>query len=119
MEATLSPEALSKSLLSRHQQLQADLANQIKNLPDNHKIKRMDTPANVFIISYQNLESNLSPEYYDFKLQYQHISEMIKHIPPHRVEPFIGELAMSSKYHDDVKKYLIALWKGYDESSDN
>lgn len=32
MEATLSPEALSKSLLSRHAQLQTDLANQIKNL---------------------------------------------------------------------------------------
>lgn len=51
MEATLSPEALSKSLLSRHAQLQTDLANQIKNLPDNPKIKRMNTPTGVFIIS--------------------------------------------------------------------
>lgn len=111
MEATLSPEALSKSLLSRHAQLQTDLANQIKNLPDNPKIKRMNTPTGVFIISYQNLENNLSPEYYDFKIQYQQISEMIQHIPPHKVERFIGELTMSTHYHDNVKKHLITLWK--------
>lgn len=112
MNASPSPEALSKSLISRHVQLQNDLAKKILQLPDNQKIKRMDTPTKVFILSYQNLESNLSPEYYDFKIQYQQISEMIKHIPPHKVERFIGELTMSPRYHDDVKKHLISLWKG-------
>lgn len=112
MNASLSPKALSKSLLSRYSQLQEELSNHIRNLPDNPKIKRMNTPTSVFILNYQNLENNLSPEYYDFKIQYQQISEMIKHIPPHKVERFIGEITMSNRYHDDVKKHLISLWNG-------
>ncbi len=43
----------------------------IKNLPDNPKIKRLN--SNCFTINKNDLDDNLSPYYYDFKYQYKMI----------------------------------------------
>lgn len=113
--ATISPEALSQSLLSRYQNLQNNLATLIQQLPDNPSITRIGgANSKIFTIQYSQLQrkSCLSPFFYDYKTQYQQIAELIKFIPLNRLERFIGEICSSSAYHDDVKRNLINLWKG-------
>lgn len=56
-----------------------DLRNKIQSLPDNSKISRLKSGA--FTISSKDIFASkgtvLSPSYYDFKLQYKYLSEVI------------------------------------------
>ena len=54
------------------------IANMIQSLPDNPDIHRMEGAPNCFVMSSRNLNpKSFSPFYYDFKLQYKKLIEII------------------------------------------
>lgn len=54
------------------------IISNIKDIPDNSKIKRMSKNPHCFILNFKDLENNWSPEYYDSKFQAQTIIKIIK-----------------------------------------
>lgn len=58
--------------------LKQDLTDKIRSLPDNPKIHRVKGNPHCFIMGSKDLGSIWSPEYHDFKHQYEVIIEMIE-----------------------------------------
>lgn len=95
------------------------LEDKIKSLPENDKIKRVS--KNAFIMNSKHLLNTCwSPEFYDFKFQYEKIIEKLKSIDPLRIKEtleqivtneFIGKASEPyqnrTRIHPQVIKYLI------------
>lgn len=60
------------------QNLKDDLIAKIRDLPDNPKIHRVKESPHCFIMRFKDLGDCWSPEYHDFKYQYEVIIEMIE-----------------------------------------
>lgn len=64
-------------ILNSQSQLVTELENLIRGLPDNNKITRLGN--NCFTIRHSDLSDSLilSPEYYDFKVQYEKLIKIV------------------------------------------
>lgn len=66
------------NILKQIEDLKNSIADNINQMPDNPKIKRLSTNPHCFIVNSKDLEDNLSAEYYDTKYQAKMIIEIIK-----------------------------------------
>lgn len=71
-----------KEEIKRHKSVIDDLINclkeQILKLPDNPDIKRLsDSGPSCFVVNFSKLHDNWSPEYYDFKKQYEVLVDVL------------------------------------------
>ncbi len=86
--------------------LENNLRNAISNLPDNPKIIRQSKTC--FIIGAKDLSpENWTPEYYDFKIQYKKIVELIGRTPVHKIDDVLVKLAKTgvighTNYHNRI-----------------
>lgn len=68
-----------KELVEKIESVKVELKNKIESLPDNTRINRLG--AGSFTISSKDIFASegivLTPSYYDFKLQYKYLSEVI------------------------------------------
>jgi len=67
-----------QEILQQMENFKQQIVDNIENIPDNPKIKRMGESKNCFIIRSKDLENNWSPEYYDSKYQAQVIIKLIQ-----------------------------------------
>jgi hypothetical protein len=106
---TTQTKVLYKSLLQRADRLKKYLSQQVTSLPDNHLNY---TAANCFIISSSVLERGrcLSPEYYNFRVQYKRISEKIQKAKIENLDSCILSILTDSRYHPTVQQSLASLW---------
>ncbi len=70
-------------IIKQIQHLKKKLYDSINELPDNPKINRLNGNCFTIMSSDLSVDKVLSPEYYDFKLQYR---EIIKCIDKSRIE---------------------------------
>jgi len=54
-------------ILKQIEDFKQSIIDNVENIPDNLKTKRLNESTNCFIFSFKDLENNWSPEYYDSK----------------------------------------------------
>lgn len=75
------------------------IANMIQSLPDNPDIHRMEGAPNCFVMSSRNLNpKSFSPFYYDFKLQYKKLIEIIDTANPIDISRTIETILRQGSY---------------------
>ncbi len=93
----------------------------LASAPDNPKIHRLDSRC--FVLRFKDLGSNWSPEYHDWRSQYQYISDLFT---THSLGTALrlvvivirkGKLRIPSERHTkyfapEVRKYLRSLYVG-------
>jgi hypothetical protein len=95
------------------------IRQKIQSLPDNPNIKRIPGTSNCFTMKIseilKDIDSTLSPEYYDFKYQYKIISKKIKNVTITGIENIIKKWIKEGyirdnehrmKLHPQVIEYL-------------
>jgi len=61
-------------LAKKIEAVKAAIVDSIRSLPDNPNIKRFGGKEKCFIMKFKHLEEKWTPEYYDFKYQYDLIA---------------------------------------------
>lgn len=105
-----------RELLKKIDGMKRKVQDLIKNLPQNLDIK----PAGKgFTMSLSNLseERVLSPEFYDFKHQYEMINKIIEGTPAPSLEIKIKTILkegriLNYKLHPDVIESIKIIWEG-------
>lgn len=114
--------AVSFSEISNQiKKLKQELITQIQELPDNPKINRVAESPRCFIIMSSDMDNNWSPEYHDFKTQYEKIVEKIETSTIENVEKLMKLIIEDGKikesngqyfvFHPDVRKFVSDLIK--------
>ena len=87
------------------------LCEEIQQLPDNPDIERISESVKCFIIKSSNLSrnTNLTPFYYDFKVQYQRIIEEIKKRTFEKVIEFMNGIIQKGYFRDSSSKYICTF----------
>lgn len=115
-EEDLDPVMTIRELLKKIDWMKEKVQDLIKDLPQNPNIK----PAGKgFTMSSSNLskERVLSPEYYDYKHQYEMINKIIEGTPAptldHRIKTILKEgRILNYKLHPDVIESIRIIWEG-------
>lgn len=80
-----------------------ELKDMVNSLPDNDKIKRINSRC--FIVKSSDLGDNWTPFYHDFKLQYQHICDIINERTPETIIKILKEIIETGKYRDTKQNW--------------
>ena len=105
------------SILSQIEQFKKEVIAKVEKMPDNPKIRRINSCSSCYIINSSDLENNWSPEYYDNKYQAQVIVSLIKEKKnPESILKMFEEIVNEGTYritpnhrmhfNNQVRKYL-------------
>lgn len=72
--------------------LKEDLITKIRDLPDNPKIHRAKENSHCFVMKFSDLGDCWSPEYHDFKHQYEVLIEMIEKREIKQIKALFGQI---------------------------
>lgn len=121
-----------KEEIKRYKSAINDLINglkkQILELPDNPNIKRISDSPHCFTVNFSQLHDNWSPEYYDFKKQYEVLVDVLFKSEPEKVLSRLEQILRDSsvkftengvsrvfRFHPTVMKNVMELgnyrWK--------
>lgn len=67
-----------KEILQQMEDLKQQIIDNVREIPDNPKIKRISDKPSCFIVNFKDLGDNWSPEYHDSKYQTKTIINIIK-----------------------------------------
>jgi len=86
-----------------------DLRKSILSLPENQKIKVLSNKPRCFVMNFSDLDSrDWTPEYYNFKKQYQAICREIRKKEFKQIIPFLKNIIKTGK----MKKVEFHYWWG-------
>lgn len=112
--------AISFSKISSQiEQLKQELIKQIQGLPDNPNIKYLAENPRCFTIMSSDIGQNWSPEYHDFRTQYEKIVDKIQTSTIENVEKMLMSIVEDGKiresngryftFHPEVRKFVSDL----------
>jgi len=103
-------KALAKAIAdydTKIQALKADMISQIESLPDNPRINRIGDRGNCFVMSSKDLGDNWTPEYHDFKWQYNKIVEWINKFTAKRAIDILEEIVRRGSVRISKRTYYF------------
>lgn len=106
----------TNKIAEKVKKLKAEIATEIRNLPDNPKIHRIGKNTYTINVSDLSEDVKLSPRHYDFKRQYEEIIRLVERTNIKDVESRLDEIIRTGRwetmvFHPDVIKNLKRIWK--------
>lgn len=118
----MKEEGQIKELGERLEEIRRVIKEKISSLPGNPRINRLSDSPNCFVMQSKDLENSWSPEYHDFKIQYERIIQEINKAGAFNVINRLREITQSGnvkglrghslRLHPDVVEHLNKLLEG-------